>query len=342
MPKKAIVLSGGGSKGAWGVGVAKALVEKYKTANEEIYDVAVGTSTGSLMAPFILADDIAGLEAGYTDVNQDRIFNVNPFKADGNINMGKVIERLIWSKKTLGESKNLRDRIDEMILPRHFDAIRANKKVLGITVGNFNTGQGETKSNTDLDKNGVIKYSDDQMRDWIWASANNPLFMSEFTYTDPDTAQTHSYADGGMTSYANIEYILNHHPTIQHIDVIYHNTPDVIRPEYDNNSKILSRLFRLMDIQGAEIFRNDLDTAKLRIQNPMDVHVSLDIYYMIDDDIITVTGPSRNSLIFDKQRMQTGVMRGYEMTKTGRTLKDSCTISCRTGKVIRAGSNILG
>lgn len=340
MPKKAIVLSGGGSKGAWGVGVAKALLEKYQSANEEIYDVAVGTSTGSLMAPFILADDIQGLETGYTSVNQDVIFNVNPFKSDGGIKVGKVIERLVWQKKTFGESEALKTRIYELITQQHFDKIRKDQKVLGVTVGNFNTGVGETKSNIDLNNQGKIKYSDDEMRDWIWASSNNPMFMSEFTYTDPDTSATHSYADGGMTSYANIEYVLNNHPDVDHIDVIYHNTPDVIRPEFDNDSKILSRLFRLMDIQGAEIFRDDIRNATLRIQNPMDKHISLDIYYMTDLDITTVTGPSRNSLIFDKQRMQTGVMRGYELTKKGETSSDRCTVSCRTGVITTNTSNI--
>ena len=51
MGKRAIVLSGGGAKGAWGVGVVKALMEQDIT-----YDIAIGTSTGSLMAPFILAE----------------------------------------------------------------------------------------------------------------------------------------------------------------------------------------------------------------------------------------------------------------------------------------------
>ena len=164
--------------------------------------------------------------------------------------------------------------------------------------------------------------------------------MSEFVYTDPDTSETHSFADGGMTSYANIEYVLNNHPEIKHIDVIYHNTPKVIRPEYDNDAKILARLFRLMDIQGAEIFRNDIATAKLKIENPADEHVSMDIYYMRDLDITTITGPSRNSLIFNKQWMQTGLMRGYDQTKKGKTLKESCSISCQTGEIAVKSSNL--
>ncbi len=340
MTKKAIVLSGGGSKGAWGVGVVKALVENYTDAGELTYDVAVGTSTGSLMAPFILAEDIQGLEEGYTSVNQKAIFKVNPFQENGDIRIGKIIERLIWKKKTFGDSSNLKERIYELITKKHFDDIRTKERVLGVTVGNFNTGVGETKTNIQLNRSGQVKYSDNHMRDWIWASSNNPLFMSDFTFTDPDSGETHSYADGGITSYANLEYILNTHPDIEHIDVIFHSTPEIIREGYDIESKALSRLFRVLDMQSSEINRNDLSNAKLRIAHPTNAHVSLDIYYMSDLDITTVTGPSRNSLIFNKQWMQTGVMRGYTQTKNGNTLKESCSISCQTGDIAVNNSNL--
>jgi len=326
---RAIVLSGGGSKGAWGVGVVKALMEQ-----GHVYEAAVGTSTGSLMAPFILAEDIANLELGYTSVTQSSIFSKNPFKENGSIRKFKVGTRLIDGKKTFGESDNLRDLIERLVTKTHFDKIRTNDRRLAITVANLNNGKGETKSNLDLrNDNTTIKYSDAEMRDWIWASSNNPLFMSDFVYMDPDTLEAHSYADGGVTSYANIEYVLNRLPGIKHIDVIFHNTPEVITPGYDINNKVLSRLFRIIDMQSAEINKNDLTNARLRLATPSSNHVKMDIYYMSDLDITSVTGPSRNSLIFDKQNMQIGVMRGYTQTKEGTIRKDSCTIDCNTGEI---------
>lgn len=336
MSKKAIILSGGGSKGAWGVGVVKALMEM-----GSVYDVAIGTSTGSLMAPFILAEDIAGLELGYTSVTQKSIFSKNPFKPNGNIRKFKVGTRLIDGKRTFGESQALRDRIESMVLKSHFDEIRNQNKLLGITVANLVRGVAETKTNKDTKLDGALKYTDHEMRDWIWASSNNPLFMSDFIYTDPDTLETHSYADGGVTAYANIQYVLDEIPNVTDIDVIFHNTKGVIRPDYDINSKAISRLMRIIDMQSAEINKNDLSNAQLRTSHiEGEAYINLNIYYMSDLDVTSITGPSRNSLLFDKQRMQTGVMRGYVQTKNGTILKEGCSISCKTGKIEVKNSNL--
>jgi predicted patatin/cPLA2 family phospholipase len=46
---KALVVSGGGSKGAFGGGVAQYLIEEEKRD----YDLLIGTSTGSLLVPFL-------------------------------------------------------------------------------------------------------------------------------------------------------------------------------------------------------------------------------------------------------------------------------------------------
>ena len=45
--KKALVISGGGSKGAWAGGAIQYLLE----GKEKDYDLYVGTSTGSLLYP---------------------------------------------------------------------------------------------------------------------------------------------------------------------------------------------------------------------------------------------------------------------------------------------------
>ncbi len=300
MSKKAIILSGGGAKGAWGVGVVKALVELGNT-----YDIAIGTSTGSLMAPFILANDIPGLEVGYTSVSQKDIFNVDPFKDNGDIRPVRAGWRIIRGKKTLGESEKLKEKIKALIKEDHFRDIRDNNLLFGVTVINFNKGISQVKT--------TEEFSNDQMRDWIWASSNNPLFMSSFEFPENDP-KAHSYADGGVTNYANVEYILeNRADDLEHIDVIFHNTRGVVTEGYDNNAGILKRLLRVMDMFSAEVNKNDLINAKLNVQ--IDHDISLNIYYMNDEDITTITTEKRNSLLFDKQRMQTGVMRGYTYEK---------------------------
>ena len=77
---KALVISGGGSLGAWGGGVAEYL---FNTGNT--YDVIVGTSTGALLSPMIAMNNFAELKSAYTSMNQNDIFDINPFCKDGSI-----------------------------------------------------------------------------------------------------------------------------------------------------------------------------------------------------------------------------------------------------------------
>ena len=74
--KKALVISGGGSKGAFAGGVAQYLMKK---ENRE-YDLFLGTSTGSLMVSHLALDMLDELKHLYTNVNQSTIFSNNPFK----------------------------------------------------------------------------------------------------------------------------------------------------------------------------------------------------------------------------------------------------------------------
>ena len=74
--KKALVISGGGSKGAFAGGVAEYLLKEKKNT----YDIFLGTSSGSLMVSHLALGEIDPLKTIYTGVNQRSIFNINPFK----------------------------------------------------------------------------------------------------------------------------------------------------------------------------------------------------------------------------------------------------------------------
>lgn len=73
--KKALVISGGGSKGAFAGGVAQYLM---KHENRD-YDLLLGTSTGSLMISHLALHKLDELKELYTNVNQNSIFSNNPF-----------------------------------------------------------------------------------------------------------------------------------------------------------------------------------------------------------------------------------------------------------------------
>ena len=56
-----LVISGGGSRGAWGAGFAKKLTQDFG-----VYKVGFGTSTGSLMLPLIITNHFDKLKEAYT------------------------------------------------------------------------------------------------------------------------------------------------------------------------------------------------------------------------------------------------------------------------------------
>ena len=70
MGKKALVVSGGGCKGAFAVGVIKRLAQEFP---EIEFDIYIGTSTGSLIVPLAAAGDLTLLEKLYTSVHTNDI-----------------------------------------------------------------------------------------------------------------------------------------------------------------------------------------------------------------------------------------------------------------------------
>jgi len=68
--KRALVISGGGSKGAFAVGVVKKLLATWPGLE---FDILVGTSTGSLITPFVALDELPLVEELYTTQTTDKI-----------------------------------------------------------------------------------------------------------------------------------------------------------------------------------------------------------------------------------------------------------------------------
>lgn len=82
-PVRALVLPGGGGRGAYQVGVAKALLEKGIT-----FDMAFGTSIGGLNAALIAQGDVERLEKLWCTIKLHDIFHLPSATQIGNIVMG--------------------------------------------------------------------------------------------------------------------------------------------------------------------------------------------------------------------------------------------------------------
>lgn len=130
---KALVISGGGSKGAFAGGVAQYLIEDRKRD----YDLYLGTSTGSLLIPHLALNKAQKIKEIYTSVNQQSIFSNLPFHVKRihgydqiSINHWNVIRNFIKGKKTFGESSILKSLLQIAYLLRNSMNLRPPTKIL--------------------------------------------------------------------------------------------------------------------------------------------------------------------------------------------------------------------
>lgn len=199
---KALVISGGGSKGAFAGGIVEHLINDCGKS----YDLLVGSSAGSLLLPHVALRDIDKIKSVFTTVTQESVFNVSPFntkETNGNyfrsINQFTILRNILRGRLTFGESENLRDLIRKSFTKEEFDQLNGlNKKVI-VTVSNL------TKQKVEYFNSGDCTY--EQFCDWMWASANAVPYMSLYQH------EGCQYADGGFGNYIPIGCALENEVT---------------------------------------------------------------------------------------------------------------------------------
>lgn len=245
-----LVVGGGGARGAWGGGFVQHLVRDENGGRP--YDVVFGTSTGSLMAPFIALNDFATLKTAYTSVTQESIFDVNPFdEKTGKLRAFNAAWRAICGKESFGESHNLHQLIDRLVTDARYTAIRTTGKEFTVCVLDMSSGQPLYKSSRDI-------ASRPAMVNWIWASANEPLFMSYYKVG----AQV--FVDGGVRENVPLaeayRYACDH--GARRIDVVVNKPFDPLTKTFPKQD-VLSGLLRLIDLWNLEVRDNDLLIPRL-------------------------------------------------------------------------------
>ena len=275
--KRAMVISGGGSRGAWGVGVANGLTNHLGHQ----YDMIFGNSTGSLMGPLVLVNQFERLTKAYTSVTQKDIFNVNPFRKNGKIDFICVALRLIGGKSTLGETENLKKLINEFITEEVYEQIRQEGKLFGATCTSL------TKSRSEVKNTNNETYND--MVEWIWASANQPVFMSTLHKNGE------AWVDGGIKDFAPICEAIEQ--GADEIDVIIHNTQALTDTQWQQEGNFFNLLLRTIDLFSADVGEDNIESAKLKVR--LDGDITLTFYFMTAD----LVAKAPNSLIFNRRIM---------------------------------------
>lgn len=297
--KKALVISGGGSKGAFAGGVAEYLLKEKKNT----YDIFLGTSTGSLMVSHLALGKIDALKTIYTGVNQRSIFNINPFRIINkngvtivNIRHSATLLSFLKGSKTFGESKNLRKLIAKKITRDIYEAILKEKKEVVVTISNFTANRIEYKS--------MQEHSYEDFCDWIWGSCNYIPFMS---LLEKNGCQ---YGDGGFGCLIPIREAIERGAKV--IDAIILET-EITQINRMPAKNPFSLLFTIQEFMMEHVEKHNITIGKLSAKQN---NVELNLYY-------TPSVLTTNSLVFDAKKMSIWWDSGYEYAKKRDKLNSS-------------------
>lgn len=279
--KRALCISGGGSKGAWAGGLIQQMIEE----RGYDWDMYFGTSTGSLLITLAPLHKMEKLKEAYTSVNNDNIFSVNPFTKKGKINIPNAIWRIITKKTSLGESGGLDKLIRQMFSPTEFYDIRKMEKLVYPCATNYTTNGAEYVRNLDVTYDEYIKFT--------LASTSVPLAMN---FVDLKGLQ---YLDGGVLMHVPIQKAIDE--GADEIDVI------VLRPEKVDNTpwkaeNMLDVLMRTIDIMQDQISQTNVIIGQLEAkEKDVKIRIRYTPYKLTD-----------NSLIFNKEQMLKWWQDGYD------------------------------
>jgi len=285
---RALVISGGGSKGAFAGGVAQYLIEEKKID----YDIFIGTSTGSLMVSHLALKKVKKIKAVYTNVNQRSIFSSCPFliKRKGGvetirINHFNVLRNLLSGVKTFGQSLNLRTLIKNTLTLEEFNTLKNSNQEIVVTVSNLSLNQVEYKS--------INEFDYEEFCDWIWISCNYTPFMSLVKKGGCE------YADGGLGSMVPIEEAVRRGATVVDAIILQTEVSQLNRMPSTNAFSLLTNMFEFM--------LDRIESQNIKIGKFAASHQNAIINFYYTPTVLTT-----NSLIFEKKNMTKWWKSGFD------------------------------
>jgi predicted patatin/cPLA2 family phospholipase len=288
---RALVISGGGSKGAFAGGVAQYLIEN----KGYDYDIFIGTSTGSLLVSHLALKKVDKIKNVYTSVNQRAIFSSCPFIIKRKmgletikINHFNVLKNILSGSKTFGQSHNLRSLIKKTLTVRDFNKLKKSHLDVVVTVSNLSLNQVEYKSIKDFDY--------EEFCDWIWISCNYTPFMSLVKKGGCE------YADGGLGSMVPIEEAVKRGAKVVDAIILQTEITQLNRMPSQTAFSLMTNMFSFM---LDRIESQNIRIGKFAASNQ---NAIINFYY-------TPTVLTTNSLIFEKENMTKWWQSGFKFAK---------------------------
>lgn len=230
---RALVLSGGGVKGAYQVGVLRHLLGELKTRYDVICGVSVGALNGAFLAQYPIGQEVKAYEALgdiWSAVNNKRIWKRwFPF--------GKL--HALWKKSALN-SEPLQKWVRSQLDPK---SVRASGKKL--RVGAVSLDSGEYKA-----------FGEDfvPLPDAVLASS---AFPGMFT---PIKIQGSLWTDGGVRNITPLKEAID--LGAKEVDVII-TSPNKPAPSFPKDPETLDIAERSIDLMSHEVLEEDLRVAHL-------------------------------------------------------------------------------
>lgn len=224
----AIVLSGGGAKGAFQVGVLDALINMHGIEPA----IVVGTSTGAIQALGVAQNDVTALLDIWTGLRGNR---------DIYKERGGVAGSIIFGEKALYDASPLR-----RLLRNFVDPVKLAASGVDLRLGVVSLQSGEFRT---IDK------SVPDIHNWVYASCAMPVFF------DPlQTSDRQQWVDGGVRDVTPLGAALELNPTGV---IVIRASPANKSATTKHYGGLIPIGLRAVDLLQSEVSRNDLANTSL-------------------------------------------------------------------------------
>lgn len=245
--KRALVISGGGSKGAFAVGVLKEMKKVFPKLDFDIY---VGTSAGSLVTSLASLGMLDTLENFYTNIKNSDIF------VEGNI-IDKVNDTSIFDVSPLWKL------IQKVYKDEYYDQLNASGKKVFFTTVCLQTEQLNVFTNdaSIINTNDYVVQQTinvNHFRRALLASCCEPVFMQPIHVGKGVPGAIHpeyQYVDGGVLEYAGIQMAID--AGAEEIFVILLSA-DARAINTTQFGDLMSILGETIDILTSDVGKNDI------------------------------------------------------------------------------------
>lgn len=248
MAKKALVISGGGSKGAFAVGAVDYLISELKMD----FDIVAGTSTGSLISPMVIANQITQLVETYTSVRTSDIITPLP------------LTQAFTSGSSIFDVTPLENTIASIMNDSTAQRVLNSNKQLFIAAGCLQTGMlayfqsgPPGKSHDGIP---MFKINSPQMlRKAMLASSDQPVLMPPVEAI-PGAVPLRQYVDGGTRAIAPTEIAIVNGAEELYTIIL---NPAEYKPDDVPYDSIVKILLRTIDLFTAQISQDNIHNAQI-------------------------------------------------------------------------------